>query len=555
MPPSPAKLAHRIARAVRPLVTIDPPPADVHVDWDAPIPMRDGVTLRANVFRPPSTEAGERVPVIMCAHPYGKDHVPAKRRGRGLDPQYRLIPQPGPIRISAWTGWEGPDPAVWVPRGYAVVNLDLRGSGTSEGTGELLSRGEAEDYAEAIAWAAAQPWSTGRVGLLGVSYLALSQYGVAALRPPALAAICPWEGFTDVYRDFARPGGIRETGFLKLWSTMTRRTSRLSEDLGAQVAARPARDEWYAAHTPDLAAIDVPMLVCGSFSDHGLHTRGSFEAFRRAGSDRRWLYTHRGGKWEVFYGAEASDTQARFLAWALKGEDTGWDAEPPVRLAIHEDRDAPAEVRHEDAWPPADLVWEELPLDIATRRLLPAGEDPDRSSILLETRGDGVALDWTAPRDLDVIGPMALRLHVAAVGCRDVHLFVRVLKLRGGEEVTFEGSYGFGGDPVTHGWQRAAFRELDTELSRPEAPVHTFAREEWLEPGMVVPVDVELRPQATRMRAGEVLRLEVRGTWPYGRNPVTGQFPAGYEPSPKGRFVIHSGRDRASRLLMGSRPV
>ncbi|MGD9573018.1 MAG: CocE/NonD family hydrolase, partial [Thermoleophilia bacterium] len=387
MPPSPAQIAHRIARAARPLVTIDPPPAGVHADWDVPVPMPDGVTLRANVFRPPATEAGERVPVIMCAHPYGKDRIPAKRRGRGVDPQYRALPQPGPVRISAWTGWEGPDPAAWVPRGYAVVNLDLRGSGSSEGVGELLSRREAEDYAEAIAWAAAQPWSTGRVGLLGVSYLALAQYGVAALRPPALAAICPWEGFSDVYRDFARPGGIHETGFLRLWSTVTRRTSRLAEDLGAQVAARPTRDEWYRAHSPDLAAIEAPMLVCGSFSDHDLHTRGSFEAFRRAGSERRWLYTHRGGKWERFYSGEALATQARFLDWALKGEDNGWDTEPPVRLAIHEDGAAPAEVRHEAAWPPDDLTWEELPLDIASRSLRPAGDTPDRSSILLDTRG------------------------------------------------------------------------------------------------------------------------------------------------------------------------
>jgi uncharacterized protein len=78
-----------------------------------------------------------------------------------------------------------------VPRGYAVVNCDLRGFGHSDGEGTMLSDAEAHDYYDLIEWAAAQPWSTGRVGLNGDSYLALSQWRVAALRPPHLAAICP----------------------------------------------------------------------------------------------------------------------------------------------------------------------------------------------------------------------------------------------------------------------------------------------------------------------------------------------------------------------------
>jgi predicted acyl esterase len=183
--------------------------------------------------------------------------------------------------LSAWTGWEAPDPAFWVPRGYAVVNADLRGGGASEGTAALFSDQEAEDYYELIEWAGGQPWSSGRVGLAGVSYLAISQYKVAALRPPHLAAICPWEGFTDLYRDFARPGGVLESGFSSIWSTLTRKKARVAGNLRRELARRPERDEWYAVLTPRLEQIEVPMLVCGSFSDHSLQTRGSFEAFRR----------------------------------------------------------------------------------------------------------------------------------------------------------------------------------------------------------------------------------------------------------------------------------
>ena len=206
----------RIRTFLRPQVTITPIPAGMAADWDVPVTVRDGTTLRVNVFRPAA--AGIH-PVILSAHPYGKDRIPARTRsGRGVNFQYRLFPQPDPISLSEWTGWEAPDPAQWVPRGYVVINADQRGGGTSEGRAELFSDQEAEDYYDLIEWAGTQAWSNGRVGLDGVSYLAISQYKVAALHPPHLAAICPWEGFSDLYRDFARPGGAREDGFSIVWS-------------------------------------------------------------------------------------------------------------------------------------------------------------------------------------------------------------------------------------------------------------------------------------------------------------------------------------------------
>lgn len=91
-------------------------------------------------------------------------------------------------------------------------------AGTSDGVGSLLSDQEGEDIRDLVEWAGAQPWSTGAVGLIGVSYLALSQWKAAALQPPSLRAIVPWEGFTNAYRDLVRPGGIAEIGFVRIWS-------------------------------------------------------------------------------------------------------------------------------------------------------------------------------------------------------------------------------------------------------------------------------------------------------------------------------------------------
>lgn len=538
-----ATARRRVRTALHPDVTVFPAPVNVRADWDVPVPMRDSTVLRVNVFRP---HADEPVPVILSAHPYSKDRI-------GSNGQYRVFPQPHPIRFSAWTGWEAPDPATWTARGYAVINADLRGAGTSDGVGELLSEQEALDYHDLIEWAGTQPWSTGRVGLLGVSYLAISQYGAAATHPPHLAAICPWEGLSDLYRDLAYPGGVREDGFTIMWSALTDRTTRMRQKLRPEIVARPERDQWYDAHTPALERIEVPMLVCGSFSDHSLHTRGSFEAYRRVSSPQRWLYTHRDGKWAHFYSAEGVDAQAAFFDHFLKGDDNGWDAAAPVRVAVHEEGPDPVAVLAEPDWPPPDLDWTALHLDLTAADLV--RREPEAvTSAAFDLRDGMLSLTFTAGRDTDVIGHGALRLWVSLEDTDDAHLFVGVRKFRDGRECLFEGSYGFGFDMVTRGWQRVAHRELDETLSTPWQPVHTHRRAEPIRPGEIVAVDIALRPHATRIRTGDILRLDIRGTWHFPRNPLTGQTPAGYRRSPAGRCIVHAGGKYDSALLLGMRP-
>ena len=520
------------------------------MDWDVPVRVRDGTALRVNVFRPAD---GKPVPVIMSAHPYGKDRIPARTRGgKGLNLQYRLFPQPAPVRISELTSWEAPDPGWWVPNGYAVVNADLRGGGTSEGVDDLLSDAEADDYHDLIEWAGTQPWSDGRVGLCGVSYLAISQYKAAATRPPHLGAICPWEGFSDLYRDFARPGGGREDGFTIVWSKGTRRTARVAGDLRAEIVRRPQLDEWYQERIPVLDRIDVPMLECGSFSDHSLHSRGSFEAFRRAGSQRKWLTTHRGGKWSTFYSQEAKDEQLRFFDHVLKGMDNGWEQRPAVTVAVHDAGPEPVETFGAESWPPPDLEWVTLHLDPASGRLgrdvPPAGS----GSFWTGRRGTRLRFVWDVTSRVDVVGPMAARLNVSLSG-DDALIFAAVRKERGGREVLFEGSYGFGRDVVTRGWQRLAHRDIDPVLSEPWQPVHTHHRVEPLRPGEVTSVEIALLPHATRFEAGDRFIFDLQGHWLFPREPLRGQLPAGYQRGPGVTCTLHGGQQYPSTLLVGLR--
>ncbi len=540
-----------VGNAIHPNVKVTAAPASIHVDWNAQVTVRDGTVLRVNVFRP---QGAGRFPVIMSAHPYGKDKIPAKTRsGRGVPLQSRLLPQPHTVCISSYTSWEAPDPAVWVGEGYAVVNADLRGGGTSQGIGDLFSNAEALDYYDLIEWVAAQSWCTGRVGLDGVSYLAISQYKVAALHPPHLVAICPWEGLTDIYRDFARPGGVREQGFSKLWSWLTGKEARVRTSLYEAIGEHPERDDWYQERTPHIENIHVPLLVCGSFSDHLLHTRGSFELFRRAGSAQKWLYTHRNGKWCAYYSDEATRTRIRFFDHFLKEEKNGWDKQPRVRLELTEAGPDPAAVIDEDAWPPRDVQWQRLSLN-AGDGTMGSKRAASASAASFKLPKGRLSFRWTVPEDVDVIGPMALYLKVESEAGGDAFLFAGLRKFHDGAKTVFEGSYGFSGDMVSKGWQRLAHRELGRELSTPEQPVYTHRHPASIGAGEIVPTAIAMRPHATRLRKGDQLRLDVQGRWFYPKSKMRGQFPAAYQASPAGVCTLHTGGGHAAYLLLATRP-
>ncbi|MFH1756058.1 MAG: CocE/NonD family hydrolase, partial [Candidatus Latescibacterota bacterium] len=172
------------------------------VEKDVRIPMRDGTVLYGDILRP---EGGyERFPAIMNISVYQKDKlwVPPEDLEEEANPHMN---------------WETVNPLWWCPRGYACVRVDSRGTGKSPGKSDPSSYQESLDYYDAIEWIAKRPWCSGRIGLLGVSYHASSQWRVANLQPPSLKAIMPWEGRADQYRDQVYHGGIFALGFIGNW--------------------------------------------------------------------------------------------------------------------------------------------------------------------------------------------------------------------------------------------------------------------------------------------------------------------------------------------------
>jgi uncharacterized protein len=234
-----------------------------------------------------------------------------------------------------------------------------------------------------------------------------------------------------------------------------------------------------------------------------------------------------------------------FLDRHLRG---GTGTPPPrVRLEVREDRDRIVEVREETSWPLESTTW--APLYLGGGGL--ASCAPEHAGrIAFDSRSGGARFGWTVDADTEITGPMALRLFVDVHGSDDVDLFVGVEKWRGRAYVPFEGSYGFGRDRITSGWLKASMRALDEAQSRPFEPVPALDRRHPMQAGEIVQVDIPLGPSATLFRAGEQLRLVVAGRWLWPRNPLTGQFPSGYEPGPHCKCILHWGPDHAARLLV-----
>jgi uncharacterized protein len=507
----------------------------MQIDWDAPITMDDGVVLRADVFRP--AHAGKH-PVILSYGPYAK--------GLSFQEGYkgnwaRLIKAaPEVLRGSSnkYQNWELVDPEKWVPDGYACVRVDSRGAGRSPGYLDVWSPRETHDLYQCIEWAGTQPWSNGKVGINGISYYAMNQWQVAALKPPHLSALCIWEGASDYYREVCRHGGIL-CDFLSSW--YPRQVASVQHGVGARgaksavtgglVAGPPTLsgaelannradipgeakrrrllDDYHAARTGEFENIEAPLLSAANWGGMGLHPRGNFEGWLRAGSKQKWLEVHGDTHFTRFYSSYGEALQKRFFGHFLKGEDTGWEKEPLVALNIRH----PGEtfvLRAENEWPLARTQWTKYflqPRDFGLGTEAPDGE----ATLSYETTGDGLTFR-TQPlkKNVEITGPAAAKLWVSSDTIdADLFLVLRVFD-PAGKEAVFIGS----NDPrvpVGLGWLRASHRKLDPQRTLPYRPWHTHDEERPLTPGEPVELDIEIWPTSIAVPPGYRIAVTVCG--------------------------------------------
>lgn len=522
------------------------PPADhalidthgLALERNASIRLRDGVTIYADIYRP-AFDAVD-LPVLLAWGPYGKHNQKAN-----------LWPEAGIADgwMSPLTGFESPDPVRWCAEGYAAVYVDPRGLWRSEGVYPHNGPQEGDDLVDTIAWLAEQPWSNGRVGMLGVSYLAGSQYLAASLRPPALRAISPWECFSDWYREFAFHGGIPETGFIPRASTNCQWSQTETENTYANVLAHRFDDDYYASKRVDLEAIEVPAYVVASWSDHGLHTRGTLEAYRRMSSRDKWLEVHGEKKWAYFYAPDSVARQVEFFDHYLKTEPGTALDRPRVRLQV---RDRPGV----STWR-TDLDWPIDETDAVTLHVHPdarsLGTAPVAQAVAadVDPAGDWFEAAYAFTDTTDLVGPARLKLWLEIDAGDDADVFVALRKVTAdGVDVRFPFNALADNGPIALGWLRASHRAVDANASTPLRPYHPHEGEAPLEPGVPVLLDIEIWPSATRFHAGDRLVLTVTGRDVAPQSDPTVPRYLHEDLRNAGTWRIHAGGGRESTLLV-----
>jgi uncharacterized protein len=521
---------------------------------DVAIQVRDGTVLYANVFRPP--EDGN-YPVVVSFDVYGKDsiHVAAAMPAGGA---HTL----GQYDASLYAAWEAPDPGFWVPNGYVVVKAAARGTSGSKGRISPMSQMEAEDFRDVIEWCGMQSWSSGGVVTNGVSYLAMTQWRVGQLKPPHLKAMIPWEGVSDLYREWAFHGGIPETSFCPFLDFLIKKTWPGCEldELAVGQNEHPFLDPYWQERHGNLADIEVPLYVCASWSTQGLHNRGTIEGYRQASSQHKWIEIHGRKEWETYFSREALERQLRFCDHFLKDTDNDWLDTPRVRYELR-DRFYDGSTKTADSWPLPGTRYVPFHLDAESSKLQRTAPGRETSvsydSAAPNTPDGSATFGLCFDESTELTGYMKLRLWISCDAKDDLDLFIGIRKFdRRGVELHFPDFNHIEHGLVARGWQRASHRELDEKRSTPYQPWLKHHRTLKLKPGEIVPVEIEIWPSSTLFRQGETLQLTVQGgDFSYTKsNPLPvkhGRIPVGHAQTVnRGRHAIHAGGRYDSHLLV-----
>ena len=550
------------------------PRHDMVIEKDVRVRMRDGAALYADVFRP---KGPGRFPAIVNISCYQKDKV--------WVPPHDLEEAANPYMT-----WETVNPLWWVPRGYACVRVDTRGSGKSPGLSDPGGWQETLDFYDSIEWAAKQKWCSGNIGTSGISYHATTQWRVAGLKPPSLRAIMPWEGYGDTYRDAVFHGGICQLYYLATWYA----TQMAHHILGDPQEYNPDafRNErlfnymrhsldtgWWNNRSAQWDQIEVPMYSAGNWSGHNLHLRGNTEGFMHARSKHKKLRIHTGTHYHAFYTEEGRRDQLRWFDYWLKGIETGIMDDPPVKLLIRTGGGTmnDYEFRYENEWPLKRTKWTKLFLAAEKKEPVagagvegrlgsraPAKEArvtysatgtshagvASASSTMLAAGSMhriGVSFETQPlPQATEVTGPIKLVLWVSSTQ-KDMDIFATIRNIGpDGKDVWEVGQQGQP-VPVAKGWLRASHRKLDAAKTLPYRPYHAHDERWWLKAGEVVQCEIEIWPACMVFGKGHRIRLDIQPRDGVGSAPYL-HYPAAYNTG--GHNTVHTGGKYASYLLL-----
>jgi putative CocE/NonD family hydrolase len=487
-------------------------------------------------------------------------------------------------------------------RGYALVGVSVRGTGCSEGVFDPFARTMGTDGADAVEWAADQPWSDGRVGMIGVSFGGITQLLTAAERPPHLRAIAPSSALSDLYRDVAYPGGILEYDFVFAWTVIQKQggatyaATGAPQDGDADCVRNFATGQAQGAHPdffiPSLVTrnpynddfdgewvnrspvrgfpdIRVPTYLLNAWQDEQLPARIFGELDRFARPERVWVDVTNGNHGRDYSASYAQERTLDFLDRFVRGVDNGFERRVKhltLAMETHTSRDGESNV------PTWMIERNSIRLRTAQKRLylrsdgalaeqepeLPEPGDsyvyplpsPDltepgvgtgTATFKVPVTPGGSAAYTTEPLadDLVVAGPASLDLWLSSTAS-DTDIQVTLTEVRPDGQETY----------VQRGWLRASHRALDEERSTTLRPYHTHLRGdaqplEALEPTFM---RVEVFPFAHAFREGSRLRL-----WIDAPTSHTGFWAFAPHAEPAVNTVLHD-PEHPSSLVLGSLP-
>jgi predicted acyl esterase len=500
-------------------------------DYAAIIPMRDGIRLAADVIRPAARSM--KVPALVTSSVY------TRQLQRG---------------VTALGQNEAGISEFWVPRGYAHVIVDVRGSNDSEGVYDLFGAQEQQDLYDIIEWVAAQPWCDGNVGMSGVSYMGRSQLFAAQQQPPHLKAIFPYDASCDFYRDACFHGGI-PTNFTTHWTQfvmnlhMTSGRSPNVEALKKQLEIMyshkyPLDGPFYQERSagPRLDKVKIPAYFgCGWYMNE-LHLKGAFDGYNGTGAiPKRMLVGPR--PWPLRPWAGYHYEMLRWYDHWLKGMDTRVMEGAPIQLFIHGDD----RWRAEKEWPLKRTQWRELFLGGATSgrdgKLLDAAGPEQARRYEFDGLASEAALGQprliyrTEPlaKEMELTGPLALHLNASSTA-PDLDWLVYML------DEAPDGKH----RELCKGWLRASHRRTDPARSTPAQPYHPHLQAEPMKPGTTYELAIEIWPICNVFKAGHRIRLEIANsdsvTATNGRPHVTIKA--------KATNTVHEGGSKPSRLIV-----
>ena len=447
--------------------------SDIICDREVAVTMRDGIKIYIDIFRPADTT--EKVPAILAYGAYGKG-----------TPRKPLAEIPAGDGASGLAKFEAPDPGFYCRHGYAVINVDARGTNMSEGDIHYWGSVDAGDGYDLIEWVAAQDWCNGKIGLGGRSWLGICQWYIAAAQPPHLAAIAPFGAHLyDMYRkDFM--GGVA-TGFFNKTVTDDLMGKNLREHPWETFLKYPLMNPYWEDKIAKLNNIKIPVYSAASYGG------GDFEGARILMGPQTWI--------RVQTQPTNDNDLLRFYDRYLKGVENGWETTPRVRVAVMDPGGSSNQInRPEASWPLPRTVYKPLFLD-SSKGTLSAQPSTSSSTARYDAKEGQAAFTVTFQEETELTGYLKLLLWVEAENADDMDIFASVQKV----DLTGKSHI------ATSGQQRVAVRAIDPEKTLSYLPVHSFQKVEKLSAGQIVPVEIGIWPMGMLWHKGEQLRLIIAG--------------------------------------------